>query len=139
MTYALDTNIVSYLLKYGEERELVAKKFYFHLDQGDDIVIIPIVYYEITRGLMKINSVNKTDIFNDMFSKFGMTDFDFGIWNKSAEIYFKLREKGSMIDEMDILIAAFCIINDYVLVTHNTAHFNRIEELSCVDWVSKED
>jgi len=37
----------------------------------------------------------------------------------------------------DILIAAFCIINGYTLVTNNEKHFRDIEELDYTNWVEK--
>ena len=35
----------------------------------------------------------------------------------------------------DILIAAFCVVNDYLLVTDNTKHFKDIDGLQFVNWV----
>jgi predicted nucleic acid-binding protein len=34
----------------------------------------------------------------------------------------------------DYLIAAFCIVKDYTLVTGNTRHFERIDGLKYVNW-----
>lgn len=36
--------------------------------------------------------------------------------------------------DSDILIAAYCIVNDYTLVTDNTSDFERIEGLKFVNW-----
>jgi len=49
MIYALDTNIVSYMLK--EDAGVIAQ-YRQAFDDGSDFVIPPIVFYEIQRGLL---------------------------------------------------------------------------------------
>ena len=49
MIYVLDTNIVSYILKGDAD---VVTRYRQAFDVGDDIVIPPIVFYEIQRGLL---------------------------------------------------------------------------------------
>jgi len=36
--------------------------------------------------------------------------------------------------DADIFIAAYCIINDYILVTDNVSDFTRIANLKVVNW-----
>ena len=36
--------------------------------------------------------------------------------------------------DSNILIAAFCIVHDYTLVTHNVRHFEGIRDLKVEDW-----
>jgi predicted nucleic acid-binding protein len=38
------------------------------------------------------------------------------------------------IEDADILIAAFCLYNNYILVTDNTKHFINIKGLNTVNW-----
>ena len=38
------------------------------------------------------------------------------------------------IKDSDVLIAAFCVINDCTLVTNNTKHFDNIDSLDVEDW-----
>jgi predicted nucleic acid-binding protein len=47
-TYALDSNIVSYIL---QKQEAVSNRLYNKMEAGNEIVIPPIVYYEIRRVL----------------------------------------------------------------------------------------
>ncbi len=44
-----------------------------------------------------------------------------------AEIKFQLKTSGTLIGEMDMLIAAHAIAADAVLVTNNSRHFKRIK------------
>lgn len=42
-----------------------------------------------------------------------------------------------MIDEFDLLIAATALAGDYVLVTDNVKHFQRIEGLRIENWITR--
>ena len=52
----------------------------------------------------------------------------------SSDAYVKLRNKGFIIDDIDLLIAGIAISNDLILVTNNEKHFNRIENLVVSNW-----
>ena len=52
----------------------------------------------------------------------------------SAEIYANLRKKGKPLDDIDILIAGIAVSNNFTLITHNTKHFERIDNLRIEDW-----
>ena len=62
-------------------------------------------------------------------------EMNIAAWEEAADIYGKSRKAGKPIEDTDILIAAFCIVNDYVLVTNNTDHFEGINGLQMVNWV----
>lgn len=47
-----------------------------------------------------------------------------------------LRKKNQLLDAMDLAIAATALSYDLTLVTHNTAHFNRVPGLRLEDWYS---
>ncbi|MCB0854891.1 MAG: type II toxin-antitoxin system VapC family toxin [Bacteroidetes bacterium] len=46
----------------------------------------------------------------------------------------RLRKLGQLIDDFDLLIGATAIENDLILVTNNTRHFSRIENIQLEDW-----
>lgn len=52
-----------------------------------------------------------------------------------AEIKASLRKSGKIIGDMDIMIAAICIVNNMILVTNNTRDFKRIKGLKLENWV----
>lgn len=51
-----------------------------------------------------------------------------------GNIKSQLNKKGLSSDNMDLLIAATAIVNNCVLVTHNTKHFSNIDGLVIEDW-----
>ena len=52
-----------------------------------------------------------------MCSLYSIGEMSLPIWEQAADIYGKSRKTGNPIEDTDILIAAFCIVNGYVLVT----------------------
>jgi len=56
------------------------------------------------------------------------------VWLKAADIFITLKQKGQLIGDVDILIAAYCIINNYILVTRNVNDFKRIDDFNFVNW-----
>ena len=56
------------------------------------------------------------------------------VWESAADIYAISRKVGKPIEDTDILIAAFCIVNNYTLVTNNIKHFKDIDGLIYENW-----
>ena len=55
-------------------------------------------------------------------------------WEKAADIYALSRKNGKPIEDTDILVAAFCIVNNYTLVTNNVKHFEDVDGLIFKKW-----
>jgi len=136
MTFALDTNIISYWLKNLHNIGNIVEK---RLEEKDSIVIPPMSYYEILRGLYANNSVNKLKYFENLCSRFGVKDMKIESWTQSALLYSKCKKSGHPMEDSDLLQAAFCLRNSYTLVTHNTKHFSHVKDLSIVDWVESDE
>jgi tRNA(fMet)-specific endonuclease VapC len=60
---------------------------------------------------------------------------DHAALDRAAELYAKLRSRGQLIEDADLLSVAIALVYDMTLVTNNTAHFNRIEGLQIEDWL----
>jgi len=136
MTYVLDTNTVSYFLR-GEgnvdsyfQKEVVSA--------GNPYAIPCIVAYEVWRwlhdkptGQIKAFARQFDILFTNVQDKAQMT---VNIWMKAADVYIDLKQKGQLIGDADILIAAYCLANNYTLVTNNPSDFGRINGLTHVNW-----
>jgi predicted nucleic acid-binding protein len=129
--FVLDTNIISFYLKGNEA---VADNITSALMKGDDILVAPIAYYEIKRGLMVINSQKRLKEFINLCELFGIGQFDNSILDTAAEIYTEQRQMGCIMEDADIFIAAFCKTRNFILVTNNTKHFKNISGLTLLDW-----
>jgi len=124
MMYALDSDIISYILKgYDNAR----KKFNHTIGDEDLYCIPPLVYYEVKRGLDYLKATAKLKEFKNLYDGSIKSDMTTEIWEKAIEIYVRLKTKGKIVGDGDIFIAAFCIVNDYTLITNNLKHYGNIE------------
>ena len=132
MTYALDTNTIIHILN---DNNAVVLKRTEAVSAGNLFVIPPVVDYEIRRGLF-YKPARKTEAsYSAIISHYGIGEMTAIAWTRAASIYADLRRAGYTVGDADILIAAFCIVNGYTLVTNNTKDFENIDELLMVDWV----
>jgi tRNA(fMet)-specific endonuclease VapC len=136
VTYALDTNTISFFL-WGEGN--VDNNFRKEIIEAGNSYAIPfIVAYEIKRWLLdrptkQLRAFGKQ--FDYLFNSVENTaKMPSAVWGKAADIYIMLKQKGMLIGDADILIAAYCIVNDYKLVTDNTDDFKRINGLNFTNW-----
>jgi len=131
MIYALDTNIVSYFIR--EDNHIISQ-FRAVVATGNSIVISPVTYYEIRRGFKHKAAPKKEKIFIRMCTMYPIGEMNLSAWETAADIYAESRKRGLPIEDTDIIIAAFCIVNDHTLVTNNKSHFENIDGLKFVDW-----
>ena len=131
MIYALDTNIISYLLRGNTG---VTQRWRWERTQGNPSVIPIIVYYEAKRGLISANAKNKLDAFKRICEALGVTCLTIGDVDTASRIYFECKKLGCPIEDTDLLIAAQALSRGYTLVTNNIKHFERIDGLQLVNW-----
>ena len=53
---------------------------------------------------------------------------------KAADIQARLHRSGQIVEINDCYIAATALVNDWILVTRNTSHFQRIPGLQIENW-----
>ena len=132
MTYTLDTNTIIAILNNDKNVEEKGKKA---IAAGDKLIIPPVVDYEIQRGLLYKPSPKKEKIYFLLRQHYSVGIMMPEMWVKSAHIYVDLRKSGFTVGDDDIFIAAFCLLNGYVLVTRNTKDFENIAGLRQVNWI----
>ncbi|MFH0933049.1 MAG: type II toxin-antitoxin system VapC family toxin [Nitrospirota bacterium] len=57
-----------------------------------------------------------------------------GIPSLYGKIKVELESKGQTLDDADLLIASIALLNNATLVTNNSEHFKRINELKIENW-----
>ena len=127
----IDTDILSYFFK-GET--IVVNNFRNYLSDYDLIEISIITYYEILSGLMAKNAHKQIITFDDFINQNIIVPLTEKSTKISAEIYSDLKQKGKILDDIDLLIAGIAIENDLTLVTNNESHFSRIQGLGIENW-----
>jgi predicted nucleic acid-binding protein len=119
--FILDSNIVSF---YIRQNQRIIQKIQDELTAENEVLIAPIAYYEVKRGLMAINAQKRLREFAAFCMVLGVGLLDNTILDAAAEIYSELVSKKLTIEDADILTAAFCKVHDFILVTHNTRHLH---------------
>ena len=131
MEYAFDTNTVIHLMRglhsAKENREKAQRN-------GARFIIPPFVNYEIRRGLIIKPIPAHEKAYAVICNNCSLEDMTADVWERAAHIYAKLYAKRFTVKDADILIAAFCMVNNYTLVTSNTKDFENIDDLKLVDW-----
>lgn len=132
-TYLLDTDILSYVLKKNDS---VISKLQNALRENAEILICPVVFYELMRGLYHRNMTREIKFLNMLIGFHTWCEFSVKTWGKGAELWAKLRKSGNPTGsdfDADVLIAAQALEHKAVVVTHNNKHFEYLE-VSCEDW-----
>jgi len=132
MEYVLDTNTIIHLMRgtplVRENREKAQSS-------GARFIIPPLVNYEIRRGLIIKPIPAHEKAYSVICDNCALEDMSFDAWEQAARIYADLYVKRFTVSDADILIAAFCMVNGYTLVTDNKADFGKIDDLEFVNWV----
>ena len=131
MTYFLDTNIISYLLKGNAS---VLKRLEELAEDDNQFEIPSIAYYEIKRGLIASGATTKLTRFLNFVKQIGIAELKTSTLDLAAQIYADLKKTGDMIEDDDIFIGAMALENNAILVTNNERHLERINDLKLEVW-----
>jgi len=132
MSYLLDTNIVTAIIKENEKalaQLMTARRF------RTRVCISCITYYETKRGLLHLGAIRQLSRFEDLCSivEILLID-DLEIIETASRIHADLRRRGRPIQDADILIAATAMIHSLTLVS-NDADLQNVEFLSLDNWL----
>ena len=130
--YALDSNIISFYLRGNVT---VIENMEKAISQNNTIVVTPIAYYEVKRGLLLIDAAKQLKKFMDFCDLFPVGEMGAYLLEEAIRIYVQERKAKRNTEDADIFMAAFCLQNNYTLVTDNTKHFQNIEGLHLVNWL----
>lgn len=104
---------------------------------GDGIVLCPVVLAELWYGVFRSRptwrSTNEA-IVQQLQAKYSSAPFDDVAAVDAGLIRSDLAAIGQIIGPHDLLIAAIARTQSLTLVTHNTAEFSRVTNLTIEDW-----
>jgi tRNA(fMet)-specific endonuclease VapC len=132
MRYVIDTNIITAIMKNNEK---VKRRAQETILMGDDIFINGISYYEIKRGLLAKDARKQLQFFDKLCKEYGLVLLDNqSIFDRAAEIYAELQQKGELIGDADILIASIADTRNFILVSDDS-DFDKIRGLRIENWL----
>ena len=127
--YILDTDISSYLIR--GDHETVTKKF---SELYDSCAISSITAAELQYGAKKRNNKQLTQKVKAFCDLVEIIPWDEDAAKAYAKLRVELETSGTLIGNMDMLIAASALARKAVLVTNNTEHFSRVKDLKLGNW-----
>lgn len=127
----VDTDVLSLFLR-GDKK--VKTKVSKYLTSSPTLNISILSYYEILSGLKHKDARQQTERFLEFCKNLTIIPLTKESSEKSADIYARLRKRGEIIDDVDILIAGICLENNFAIATNNVKHFSRIEEIEITNW-----
>ena len=131
----IDTDIVSLFLRGNRH---VRSRLESYIGSGERLHLSIITVYEIVSGLKHRDAKKQLGSFREFAAACEIWPLTEPSVEISADLYAALRTKGRLIDDLDLLIAGIALSNDFVFVTHNRKHFDRIEALEVEDWSEPE-
>lgn len=127
--YLLDTNICAYFLNGKYNLEVKIEKVGF-----ENCAVSEITIAELKYGVEKSTHKERNRKTLEMFqTKFGLIPI-FPALDIYAKEKARLKTKGKILDDFDLLIGSTAIFNDMILVTKNVSDFNRFEDIEIEDW-----
>ncbi|TVR93421.1 MAG: type II toxin-antitoxin system VapC family toxin [Spirochaetaceae bacterium] len=129
--YLLDTNICIFLKNRKPPHVLENLKAVI----GQPLFISNITVAELQFGVYNSLYPEKNRIsLLEFLAPFQLLDFDDTDAEQYGKIRKSLKDRGLLIGPMDLLIAAQALTKKLILVTNNTAEFERIDGLRLEDW-----
>jgi len=128
----LDTDILSNLMRAHPTVVSHAKTY---LATHGRLTISIITRYEILRGLRAKAATAQVVRFNELCKRSRVLELNDRIIEEAAGIYADLYNRGKIIGDADILIAATARVHGLELNTNNRSHFGRIQGIRLVNWL----
>jgi len=129
--YLLDTNICIYYIK-----GLYDLKSKFEEVGPENCFISEITLAELKFGVAKSKAKEKNQKALDNFLSGIQILPIFPALDIYASEKARLQKSGKIIDDFDLLIGATAVSFDLTMVTNNTSHFNRLNDIKLEDWTN---
>lgn len=131
MTYLLDTNVCIRLLNNTSP----AVSARLADQQPEDIYLSTVTQMELYYGAYRSAQVERNlAVLQRFFSQFTVLPLEPESARVAGRIRAELAALGTPIGPYDSQIAAIAMVNNLILVTHNTGEFSRVNGLQIEDW-----
>ncbi|HAQ21004.1 MAG TPA: VapC toxin family PIN domain ribonuclease [Prolixibacteraceae bacterium] len=133
MDYLLDTNICIYYFKGQYDLKEKIGKIGFQKFAISEVTLAELIY-GAEKSQKKAQNIKVVEDFAERISIIPIFD--------SIRIYGKekarLKQKGTVISDLDLFIGATAIVNDMTLVTRNVREFERLDNIRIENWIDNQ-
>lgn len=132
--YLFDTDIITNILKQRPSATLIER---LGAVKQRDQFISTITISEIVYGAMKSSrpAYHLKNLEKILLPSVNIVGFDTKAAYVCGQLRAVLEKKGQPLSLADLEIASIAIAGDFILVTGNTRHFERIDDLLLEDWL----
>lgn len=135
MTYMLDTNICSYIMR--QHSRSVMETLEHRAAEGHILCMSVITYQELRFGAERVGSAKYHARIDKVCERLDyVADWTTECADRFAVTQSLLLRKGNPIGFADAMIASHALIINAVLVTNNRKHFSHVEDLRLENWFS---
>lgn len=132
--YLADTNILGYFARHSHAALQTRMRIAL---QAQDIAISVITRAETRLGLALLSPEDKRRVSVDLLlQQFPALPWTAEAADRYGQVAAQLQKSGQSIGEMDTMIAAHALVENLIVVTHNTRHFERVPGLQLEDWTA---
>lgn len=128
----IDTDILSAIMR---KHPLAVNQARIYITAYGKFTFSVITRYEVLRGLKIKGAQNQIATFDSLCNISQVIPLTDEIVTIAAGIYSDLHQRGELVSDADILIAASALIYGLAIVTNNEKHFNRIPHLRIENWL----
>lgn len=128
----LDTDILSAFLK---GTPVVLARVSAYLCEHSTFTISAITRFEIRRGLCAKKASTQARHFDEFCSRTQVLPVTDEIIVRASEVYADLHQRGELISDADVLIAATALVHSLGVATNNEEHFRRVTALHVENWL----
>lgn len=128
----IDTDILSAIMRGNPSATERARSY---LKTYRQFTFSALTRYEVLRGLLAKKAARQLVAFDQLCAASQVLPVTDTIIVQGASIYASLSQRGDLISDADILIAATAIVHGLIVVTNNTQHFRRIQNLQVENWL----
>ncbi len=123
----LDTDILSEILK--AKNAAVVSKAVAYKENFERFTISVITVMEVVKGLRKVGRADALEKFLNGLQAIEVIPFEQNCSILAGRMFADLERVGQPIGKADPMIAAIAVQHNLTLVTGNTAHYQRLQEL----------
>ena len=130
MRFILDTNIWIAMLR---NQKLVIGNFRKNLAGGHEILVTPVEYFELLRGLEKRGHREHLERIKNLWLTLTYCEADRRMWDTAIKLWISSVKRNQKREDADVILAAFVARYDAVLVTNNVHDFEGFD-FPIEDW-----
>lgn len=129
--YLLDTNICAYFLNGQYHLDEKLRRVGFSACAVSEITIAELKY-GIAKSTKKERNIRVLQAFQDQITILPI----FPALDIYAAEKARLKTKGKILDDFDLLIGSTAVFHNMILATRNTSDFERLEGIVLEDWTN---